>query len=83
LLAVFAAVLFTAPRSMLACATCFGASDSDLARGMNWGILSLLVVVVGVLSAFATLFVYIARRSAALAARSENPAPTAVANETR
>jgi hypothetical protein len=50
---------------------------------MNWGILSLLVVVVGVLSAFATFFVYIARRSAALAARSENPAPTAVANETR
>ena len=84
LLAAFAAaVLLAAPRSMLACATCFGASDSDLARGMNWGIASLLVVVVGVLSGFATFFVYIARRSALLAARPENPAPTATAKEVR
>jgi len=60
--------------SLLACATCFGASDSDLARGMNWGILSLLVVVVGVLSAVATFFVYVARRTAALASRSTPPA---------
>lgn len=78
-----AAILFVVPRSVLACATCFGASDSDLAQGMNWGILSLLVVVVGVLSGFATFFVYIARRSASLAARTENPAPAAIANENR
>ncbi len=65
-----------APASVRACATCFGASDSDLARGMNWGIFSLLMVVVGVLSGFATFFVYIARRSATVAARSAVRAST-------
>lgn len=65
-----------APCPLMACATCFGNSDSDLARGMNWGILSLLVVIVGVLSAFATFFVYIARRSSALASRLGDSAAT-------
>jgi len=32
------------PASVLACAACFGKSDSSMARGMNWGIASLLVV---------------------------------------
>ncbi len=52
--------------SALACATCFGASDSALAKGMNFGILSLLIVVVGVLSGIASFFVYLARRSASM-----------------
>lgn len=65
--------LALAPSSLLACATCFGASDSDMAKGMNMGILSLLIVVVAVLSLFAAFFVYIARRSAS------HPLPTITA----
>ena len=30
-----------AKSSALACATCYGASDSPLAQGMNWGIATL------------------------------------------
>jgi hypothetical protein len=64
-----------APGSALACAACFGKSDSSLAKGMNWGIASLLVVVIGVLSGIASFFVYIARKSAmADASMSGNPA---------
>jgi hypothetical protein len=42
---LLAALLFAAAASpsALACATCYGASDSPLAQGMNWGILTLLV----------------------------------------
>lgn len=50
-----------------ACATCFGVSDSKLAQGMNWGILSLLFVIGSVLAAVALFFIYIIRRSARLA----------------
>jgi len=63
------------PASVLACAACFGKSDSSMARGMNWGIASLLVVVIGVLGGIASFFVYIARKSAmADASMSGNPA---------
>ncbi|MBI3417706.1 MAG: hypothetical protein HY043_20635 [Verrucomicrobia bacterium] len=50
-----------------ACAACFGKSDSKLAEGMNWGIASLLVVVVGVLGGVAAFFIFLAKKSAALA----------------
>ena len=50
---------------LLACAACYGASDSPMAKGMNWGILSLLGVVVMVLGSIATFFVFIGKRSAA------------------
>ena len=60
-----AVVLITAaPQSLLGCATCFGKSDSELARGMNAGILSLLAVVVFVLGGIAVFFVYLAKRAA-------------------
>ncbi len=52
------------PSSLWACAACFGASDSRLAIGMNWGIFSLLVVVVGVLGTIAMFFIYLAKRAA-------------------
>jgi hypothetical protein len=56
---------------LLACAACFGQSDSPLAKGMNWGILSLLAVVVMVLGSIAACSIVLARRSAAVtAARS-------------
>jgi len=59
-----ALAMAAAPQSVLACATCFGKSDSDLAKAMNWGILSLLAVVVFVLGGIAAFFIYLARRAA-------------------
>lgn len=51
-----------------ACATCFGQTDSPLGRGLNWGIMTLLVVVNGVVAGICSFFVYVARRSAKLEA---------------
>ena len=53
--------------SLLACATCYGQSDSKLAEGMNWGILTLMVVVYGVLMGIGGFFAYIIYRSKRLA----------------
>ena len=61
-----------------ACATCFGRSDSPLAEGMNVGILVLLGVILSVLAVFATFFIFLARRAAAVAraaANRDQPSP--------
>jgi len=63
-----AGILFLAPGSVLACATCYGQSDSPMAAGMNWGIFSLLAMILFVLGGVAAFFVFLARRSAAMAA---------------
>ena len=55
------------PASLFACAACYGASDSPMAKGMNWGILSLLGVVVVVLGSFASFFVFLGKKAAAAA----------------
>lgn len=68
LLAAFWLTLLVQPAPLWACAACYGASDSPMAKGMNWGIFSLLGVVVCVLSTFATFFVFLAKKSAAVAA---------------
>ena len=52
------------PSSALACAACYGQSDSPMATGMNWGIFCLLGFVVFVLGSLTTFFVFIAKRSA-------------------
>jgi hypothetical protein len=61
-------VLFVAlalqPGSLLACAACYGQSDSPMAAGMNWGIMSLLAVIAVVLGGVSAFFIYLARRSA-------------------
>lgn len=57
-----------------ACAACFGKSDSPLASAMNWGIFSLMAVVVSVLGGIACFAVYLARRAAAQNAPAA-PAP--------
>ncbi len=57
------------PHSLLACAACFGQSDSALAKGMNMGIFSLLAVVVVVLGGIASFFIYLARKSSAASAQ--------------
>lgn len=68
LLRAFVAALLFSAKSAFACAVCAGKSDSDLARGMNWGIFTLLGVVVCVLGGIATFFIYLIRKSSAHAA---------------
>jgi hypothetical protein len=70
--AVAAMALVLHSQSMFACAACYGGkSDSPLAAGMNWGIFSLLGVVVCVLGGIATFFVFLAKK----AAMTASPAP--------
>jgi hypothetical protein len=65
-----------APVKSFACATCYGASDSPMADGMNWGIFALLGVVVPVLATFLVFFIYLIRKSEALNHAAEKiPAP--------
>ena len=53
------------PTEARACAACFGRSDSGLAKGMNMGILSLLLVVIFMWAGLAAFFIYLARKAAA------------------
>jgi len=66
-LAFAAAVLaaLTAPTSSWACAACAGRSDSELAQGLNWGIFTLFIVLMGVLGSFLTFFIYLIRKETA------------------
>jgi hypothetical protein len=62
----FGAALFAAGALVnraSACSTCFGAQDSAQTKGMNMAILGLLVIIGGVLAAFVTFFLHLARRS--------------------
>jgi hypothetical protein len=52
----------------MACAVCGGQSDAPMAKGMNWGIFSLLAVIGMMLSLVATFFVFLAKKSAQVAA---------------
>ena len=56
--------LASLPQSVSACAACFGQSDSPLADGMNWGIFTLLGVIVCVLGGVAAFFIHLARKAA-------------------
>ena len=55
--------------NLLACAACYGKSDSPLALGLNWGIFSLLGVVIFVLGGFAGFFIYLVKKA------NRNPLP--------
>jgi len=59
------AVLFAAAPAGRACVACFGQSDSPMAKGMNAGIFSLLIVISGVLMGFFVLMIYLVRRGSA------------------
>lgn len=63
-----ALIALAAVPSAFACATCYGASDSPLAQGMNWGIMVLLGFIGTVLLAISSFFVYIVRRASAMEA---------------
>jgi hypothetical protein len=50
------------PSPLLACAACYGKSDSALAEGMNWGIFTLMGVILTVLTCILVFFVHIIRK---------------------
>jgi hypothetical protein len=54
----------------LACPVCFGQSNEPMAIATNRGIIAMLVVVVGVLGAFASFFIYLIRRANVIAGSS-------------
>jgi hypothetical protein len=58
-----------APRAALACPVCFGNSDSPLAIATNMGIIAMLVIVGGMIGAFASFFIYLNRRAKRVAAQ--------------
>jgi hypothetical protein len=55
--------LLAAPRAALACPVCFGDVNTPMAAAMNLGILFMLIIVAGVLGAFASFFIYLIRRA--------------------
>ena len=57
------AVSLATPQMSWACPVCFGDPNSQMAIGASWGILLLLGVTAGVLSAFAGFFLYLMKRS--------------------
>jgi hypothetical protein len=50
---------------LFACAACYGKSSAPLAQGMNWGIFTLLGIVVLMLTSIATFFFFLIRREIA------------------
>jgi hypothetical protein len=67
--ALFTFLLLAAPRAAFACPVCFGQNDSPMALAINMGIIAMLVVVAGVLGAFASFFIYLMRRAKRVAAQ--------------
>ena len=65
------------PGGAWACAACFGQSDAPMAHGMNWGIMSLLAMIVLVLVGVAGFFVVLARRAVAFEAGQLQGQPAA------
>lgn len=80
---MLALILALSAHSAMACAMCYanGNANSPLTQGMNWGIFSLLFVIVCVLGAIASFFIYLARKSAAVNASA--PAPDAALASTQ
>jgi heme/copper-type cytochrome/quinol oxidase subunit 2 len=71
---LFAAVAL-APSPLFACAACYGKSDSPLASGMNWGIFTLMGVILTVLTCVALFFVHVVRGEKAQIEAEKNPPP--------
>jgi uncharacterized membrane protein len=69
---ILVAAAALAPSPLFACATCYGRSDSPLAYGMNWGIFTLMGVIVSVLACIALFFVHIVRREESLTEEDSN-----------
>ena len=76
---LFHTILFAAaalaPSSLFACAACYGKSDSPLASGMNWGIFTLMGVILTVLTCITLFFVHVIRGEKAQIEADNNPRP--------
>ena len=60
---LFLAVAMLAwPSALEACAVCFGAPDSPMTKGMQWGIASLFFILVPVLGGVGGFFVFLVKR---------------------
>ena len=76
---LFLAPAMFAPAKVFACAACYGGNvDSAMTEGMNWGIFTLLGVIVTVLATIAGFFVYIIRKETAAANDSAPKTPIEV-----
>jgi len=65
---LFVALLLAAcPSATEACAVCFGAPDSPMTKGMQWGIASLIFILIPVLGGVGGFFLFLARRGRAYA----------------
>jgi heme/copper-type cytochrome/quinol oxidase subunit 2 len=69
------AVAALAPSPLFACAACYGKSDSPLASGMNWGIFTLMGVILTVLTCITLFFVHVVRGEKAQIETDKNPPP--------
>jgi heme/copper-type cytochrome/quinol oxidase subunit 2 len=63
---LLALLLAVTPNNVWACATCYGASDSPLAQGMNMGIMVLLACIGLVILGICVFFAYIIRRASVM-----------------
>ena len=66
-LLLLALAMLAWPRALEACAVCFGAPDSPMTKGMQWGIASLVLILVPVLGGVGGFFVFLSRRGKAYA----------------
>jgi hypothetical protein len=73
---VVATLILAVPRVALACPVCFGENDSPLTSAMRVGVIFMLGIVVAVLAAFASFFIYLMRRAKMVARQSEGIAET-------
>ena len=74
-LAICAALATLAPSPLFACVACYGKSDSPLAHGMNWGIFTLMGVILTVLTCITLFFVHVIRGEQAQIEADKNPPP--------
>jgi hypothetical protein len=64
-------LLLALPAKVLACSACYGAQvDTPMTEGMNWGIFTLLGVIVPVLGGFLAFFIYLIHKSETMAAKA-------------
>jgi len=70
-LIVVGMLLMASAPALLACAACFGKSDSAMARSLNASIFTLMGIVATVLAGAASFFVFLARRAASVARTEE------------
>lgn len=69
---IAASLLMASTPALLACAACFGKSDSNMARSLNASIFTLMGFAGVVLAGTASFFVFLAKKAAAIAQLEQN-----------